>query len=125
MALAPVRVCGMCMRTRAAEAGTMAIRSLISKTWIPEVGMALHAHSQAPRTNFASPLSCKHAEPSSVRGGLSPGPDLGDAGQRNANGGLGSHGSLMSAPTRCYVWCTARGGRSHTFLQFYVYLQHY
>ena len=33
--------------------------------------------------------------------------------------------TLMSAPARCYVWCTARGGRSHAFLQFYVYLQHY
>ena len=30
--------------------------------------------------------------------------------------------TLMSAPARCYVWCTARGGRSHAFL---VYLQHY
>ena len=33
--------------------------------------------------------------------------------------------TLMSAPARCYVWCTAREGRSHAFLQFYVYLHHY
>ena len=33
--------------------------------------------------------------------------------------------SIMSAPARCYAWCTARGGRSHAFIQFYVYLQHY
>ena len=26
----------------------------------------------------------------------------------------------MSAPARCYVWCTARGGRSHAFLQFHL-----
>ena len=32
---------------------------------------------------------------------------------------------LMRPRARCYVWCTARGGRSHAFLQFYVYLQHY
>ena len=32
---------------------------------------------------------------------------------------------IMSAPARCYVWCTARGGRSHAFLQFHAYLQHY
>ena len=33
--------------------------------------------------------------------------------------------SLMSAPARCYVWCTARGGRSHAFLPFHAYLQHH
>ena len=26
----------------------------------------------------------------------------------------------MRRPARCYVLCTARGGRSHAFLQFYV-----
>ena len=33
--------------------------------------------------------------------------------------------TLMRPPARCYVWCTARGGRSHAFLRFYVHLQHY
>ena len=33
--------------------------------------------------------------------------------------------TLMRPLARCYVWYTARGGRSHVFLQFYVYLQHY
>ena len=35
------------------------------------------------------------------------------------------HVELMSAPARCYVWCTARGGRSHAFLQSHAYLLHY
>ena len=32
--------------------------------------------------------------------------------------------TLMSAPERCYVWCTAREGRSHAFLQFCSYNTH-
>ena len=36
---------------------------------------------------------------------------------------LQTYQTLIRHPARCYVWGTARGGRSHAFLQFHVHSQ--